>query len=970
MRLCFPQHSPYPPRASGYTQIHRAPEPEATEANPEAYDLGTLEEAFGVVHPTRLAPLLYLTHHPDEDNDPASDWYGSSGHLAMLLASAFDAAPSLDLVHLWATGALDKRAELQGVEHVPEKLTLFAKHAPEQPALFLAPLQNRTHKLPPGLAAIKLHPDLRASDLPARAVLWVRSDQVPSLLCFLRGVPHAQAPSPTHVNISVHVEGDASNLSVAGRDIHHAPTSATPHEPRFPKRAHIFAGRTQELAQLDQHFSAHAGQGVVVAICALKGMPGVGKTYLAQHFIASHPERWPGGMHHLTVDQAASVDALLGQLAAELRVPSNATNLDRAICAALNKHRAVLLVENADSPDAAALAAQLLDRLPKVPAILTGRLDNLGATRQGWHPLKLRPFQDDNDALEQLRLELQDAPHALPQEAEQRELIQALGNLPLAIHLAAGYLRAGLSVRQFLQELQDHRLNLNTHDPTDPQRPRQVLHAAFASLLTLFREHAGKHADAWTHALRALSLASSAGFTQDLAQALSGLDDAFARMKLRAQDCALLDAQTTAKDATLHLHPLLAEWLRQDLTPNQTTDAQQRLAAFFATLTAEAPDNPTPDQIRDQGRRWTAAKQDLPTLLRALQTLPTAPLYLLLQPSLDYAQAHGPYTSWIAACQRLRNDPTTDDEPRSNALWQLAVLAQRAGDLKLALNTATAKLDLERTRGNKHEAALASGQIADILQALGKLDEALRIRQQEELPVYESLGDVRSRAVTMGKIADILQARGKLDDALRILQDEILLAFESLGDVRSRAVTMGKIASILQARGKLDDALRIRQQEELPVYESLGDVRSRAVTMGYIADILQVRGKLDDALQIRQQEELPIYESLGDVRSRAVTIGYIASILQARGKLDEAIAMRREELGVYEELGDEHNLLAGRTNLAISLAMRGRGEDGPEILQLLMEAYRAAVEMEIPDAEQIAGVMEQIFGRRPGPAAP
>ncbi|MBM3495235.1 MAG: tetratricopeptide repeat protein, partial [Armatimonadetes bacterium] len=62
--------------------------------------------------------------------------------------------------------------------------------------------------------------------------------------------------------------------------------------------------------------------------------------------------------------------------------------------------------------------------------------------------------------------------------------------------------------------------------------------------------------------------------------------------------------------------------------------------------------------------------------------------------------------------------------------------------------------------------AEALGQIADILQSRGELDEALRIRREEQLPVYERLGDVRSRAVTMGKIADILQDRGELDEAL------------------------------------------------------------------------------------------------------------------------------------------------------------------------------------------------------------
>jgi phosphopentomutase len=37
----------------------------------------------------------------------------------------------------------------------------------------------------------------------------------------------------------------------------------------------------------------------------------------------------------------------------------------------------------------------------------------------------------------------------------------------------------------------------------------------------------------------------------------------------------------------------------------------------------------------------------------------------------------------------------------------------------------------------------------------------MRLRQEEELPVYERLGDVSSKAITMGKIADILQARGQ-----------------------------------------------------------------------------------------------------------------------------------------------------------------------------------------------------------------
>ncbi|MFT5471233.1 MAG: hypothetical protein ACI8UO_006366 [Verrucomicrobiales bacterium] len=48
--------------------------------------------------------------------------------------------------------------------------------------------------------------------------------------------------------------------------------------------------------------------------------------------------------------------------------------------------------------------------------------------------------------------------------------------------------------------------------------------------------------------------------------------------------------------------------------------------------------------------------------------------------------------------------------------------------------------------------------------ARGQLDEALRIRQEEELPVYQRLGDVRSLIVCRVKIAMALAQRGDAEE--------------------------------------------------------------------------------------------------------------------------------------------------------------------------------------------------------------
>ena len=89
------------------------------------------------------------------------------------------------------------------------------------------------------------------------------------------------------------------------------------------------------------------------------------------------------------------------------------------------------------------------------------------------------------------------------------------------------------------------------------------------------------------------------------------------------------------------------------------------------------------------------------------------------------------------------------------------------------------------------------GKIADIYQARGQLDEALRIRRGGGTSVYEKLGDIRSRAVTMGQIADISRPA---DSSTRpCIRRGGTSVYEKLGDIRSRAVTMGQIADIYQA---------------------------------------------------------------------------------------------------------------------------------------------------------------------------
>jgi hypothetical protein len=110
------------------------------------------------------------------------------------------------------------------------------------------------------------------------------------------------------------------------------------------------------------------------------------------------------------------------------------------------------------------------------------------------------------------------------------------------------------------------------------------------------------------------------------------------------------------------------------------------------------------------------------------------------------------------------------------------------------------------------------GKIADILQSRGDLDEALRIRREEELPVYERLGDVRSRAVALQKIASTLLAAGGLEkgrnqEIYEALAESYGIALK-LGRPDGIAIVGAQLAQVMAVGGLRDEALAVLDQAE------------------------------------------------------------------------------------------------------------------------------------------------------------
>jgi len=161
----------------------------------------------------------------------------------------------------------------------------------------------------------------------------------------------------------------------------------------------------------------------------------------------------------------------------------------------------------------------------------------------------------------------------------------------------------------------------------------------------------------------------------------------------------------------------------------------------------------------------------------------------------------------------------------------------------------------------------------------------------------------------MGKIADTLHARGELDEVLRIRRDEQLPILERLGDARATAITKGGIADVLQTRGELDEALRIRREEELPVFERLGDTLGRAMAMYKITLVLLAKEGLTQenatAMQDALAESFTIAKRLDDPYAIAHVGLELARTLATLDQQEVALDVLADTRSAFERIGSE-----------------------------------------------------------------
>jgi predicted MPP superfamily phosphohydrolase len=570
-----------------------------------------------------------------------------------------------------------------------------------------------------------------------------------------------------------------------------------------PRVEDVFAGRQAELQRLEQVLLRANGGARTVAVCSVQGMAGVGKSYLVDRFYARHAADFPGGYLRLVLDprQPLEAETLLGRLRDLLQLPAS-TGGDAMLCARLRQPLTLMHIENADSWETARAVAQAVQRLADCPMAVSGRFQHLGESAN-WSRIPLRPFEEDA-ALDQLRQELEKAATA----QDYGELVRALGYLPLAIHLAAGHLRAGRSVAGFLGSLRKKGLCLDHPDPADPNR---LLSATFELSLDLLRESLGADADRWLPAFYALGHGPIGGFGASLGAALAGLSATdFEELAVQAHALSLLDR--TPEGESWRLHPLLVDLLRPRseeaaVLERMTKWFLKRLSVGYSQEVEQLRHKKELLQEKDALKDWIGRLSEV-DLVRVEQ----AYSWLVLDNIHFYI--------WLDFF-RFSLKPEYPIDQKLNVLRNadymvihsiLSVYEINIGfnfTLRGSLTESTVQyLDdaLEKLEAIQRQAARE-------LCYCGKLDEALRILLEHVMT--EKPSHVRGRAVTLEMIADLLQILGEWNEALRIRYTQVWPVHSLYRN--DRTISLGKIALNFLARGSKGDRNRALQTLECVV---------------------------------------------------------------------------------------------------------------------------------------------------------
>ena len=734
---------------------------------------------------------------------------------------------------------------------------------------------------------------------------------------------------------------------------------ATPVPRQLPAHAPHFVGRDDELGELTRLLEVSAPGWNPIAVLAIDGTAGVGKTALALRWANQVAQRFPDGQLYVNLRgfdpsgaPMAPAEAVRGFLDAfgisADRMPAGGEAQARLYRTMLAGRRMLVMLDNARD---ASQVRPLLPGAGDCMVLVTSR--RRLADLEEAAPLTLDSLPPGQ--AEQLFTRLN--PSASREPEAVRELVQRCGGLPLAIRLLAGRLRhhPSWTVDDLVGALEETRDEL------------EEIHAGSLTMASAFELSYRDLPDAQQRMFRGLGTHPGPDIDAHAAATLNGTGLTQARRILDAlYDNHLIEETARGRYG---MHDLLRTYARALAAGDEVADRDARAGRLlgYYLASARAADRHLAlhaDAAAPGGEPAGAAGGEPAGTVPSLSTWDQALAWmqaerLNLQACLEYAAAtarHSEATGIAAAMSTFLYDAgywdqalsihqaaaaaaeAAGDRPaQARALIDLGAVQRLTDDYAAAVETLTQALELSRGLGDLHSQARA---LIDLGAAQRLTDDSPAAIQafRQALQLFRSLGDRLGQATALCYLGGVQFESGDYPAATGTLAQALGL-YSELRDRLGQMNTLLWTGTLQHVTGDYPAATGSLTRA-LDLSRSLGNRLGEANALHYLGAVQCATGDYLAAARDLIQA-LDLFRGLGDRQGEANALCYLGGVQFETADYPAATASFTRALDISRGVGDRQAQAQALTHLG-RLSLDSAGPE--EALVRFRDALRVASE--------------------------
>ncbi|MEH2395933.1 tetratricopeptide repeat protein [Nostoc sp.] len=697
-----------------------------------------------------------------------------------------------------------------------------------------------------------------------------------------------------------------------------------------------FVGRENELQNLHQMLQENNQ----VAIAAIAGMGGLGKTELALQYAKAHREIYKGGICWLLA-KAGDVGIQVVQFARtqlDLNPPED-LDLPAQVqyCFRLWREGNVLLVLD-DVGEYQQVKPYLPSPSSRFKVLITTR-QHLGASIKELSLDVLQP----KAALELLKSFFKETPQRIEQElAVANQLCEWLGYLPLGLELVGRYLarKQDLSLREMLLRLKNKRLEQPALIKPEADMTAQ------GGVLAAFELSWQELEDSDKQLGCLLSLFAAAPISWKLVEQC--VTEEYEGELEEIRDDSLLNLHLLQRkgEGIYQLHPLLREFFQYKLTGlEQAEELKRSLCRVMVAVAKDIPEDATLKQI-------TAVSPAIPHIAEVanhlIQYVSDDDLLWPFEGNATFYNAQGLYNQalpWLKQCLEVTKKRFAEEHPDIAAsLNNLAELYVFQGRYSEAEPLYIQALALRRQLlGDEHpDIAQSLNNLAELYVFQGRYSEAEPLYIQALALRRQLLGDEHPDiAQSLNNLGYLYNSQGRYSEAEPLYIQALALLRQLLGEEHPHvASSLNNLGYLYNSQGRYSEAEPLYIQALALRRQLLGDEHPDVATsLNNLGYVYYSQGRYSEAEPLYIQALALRRQLLGDEHPDiAQSLNNLACLYDFQGRYSEAEPLYIQALALRRQLlGEEHpNVALNLNNLASFYDSQGRySEAEPLYIQAL-----------------------------------